>query len=200
MPLPWPLAGALAGRALPACPRSSSLVLSWRQPLVRASRTQKPTLPAVSRTRNAENGRVRFETEILQQVGAPGFEQFRHLLTFDRLLQDDLAAPEVAGPLRADRFLADVGKAMLIKPCRRTSGMHRGIPARKIDGLGRPSSPFEPWPKSNSGACSALSDQCIEGPSHLVAETSQRADATLGEQRLDLFRLELATGDDLPSP
>src|SRR5262245_259636 len=51
-----------------------------------------------------------------EQVGAAGFEQLFHLLALDRLLQDHAAGAEIAGAARADRFLADIGHAVLENP------------------------------------------------------------------------------------
>src|SRR4030095_1436698 len=75
--------------------------------------------------------------EALEQVGRARAEQLGHLLARDRLLQDHLAALEVAADVGADRVLADVAAAELVDLA---PGLRTGPEAllvREIDRLTR---------------------------------------------------------------
>ena len=75
--------------------------------------------------------------EALEQVGLAGGEQLGHLLARDRLLQDDLAALEVAGDVGADRVLADVVGAELVDVALRLRALAEALLLGEIDRLAR---------------------------------------------------------------
>jgi hypothetical protein len=67
-----------------------------------------------------------------------------------RLLQDDLAALEVARDMRAHRVLADVRRTVLVHVTAATWGMRQAFLAREVDRLARSASLRASSPKSNS--------------------------------------------------
>jgi hypothetical protein len=106
-----------------------------------------------------------------------------------RLLQDDLAALEVAGDVRAHRVLADVAGAVLVHMALALGAGAQRLLAEKSTGSPSPS-PLASSPKSNSSF--QLLDLVVahqlelggERPARLGAEALQRADLLVAHERL----------------
>ena len=137
--------------------------------------------------------------ELRQQVGLFISQQLADLRWLDGELENDFAGAEVARLGRAGGLFADVAHAVL-KHASATFGAraerlaageihfrHGAVSIRLV--LAEIELGLELRRQLHDGR---------EGPAHLAAETLQRPDDALGEQFLDLLRLELPARGDLP--
>ena len=148
--------------------------------------------------------RVLLETKFSSSSVLPVGQQLAHLLARHRLLQDDLAALEVAGDVRADRVLADVAACRARRHGPGTWGRRPGSAAgREVDRLARFA--FALGVLAEVELELPVLDLVVvgqlqlggEGPAGLGAEALQRADLLVAQEGLDLGQLEAAPARDL---
>ncbi len=136
--------------------------------------------------------------EAVEQIGAAGLQQFAHLLGLDGLLQNDLAAAEVAARRRADALFADIAAARFIH---RAAAFGAGAQRLLRTEVGR----FAPV-----AAGRAVTEVEFEFPlpfavflrqlefggeraAHLAAKTGKRPEVFVAQQLLHFGQLEAAS-------
>src|SRR5690606_26462613 len=128
--------------------------------------------------------------EVGEQVGAALGEQLAHLRGRDLLLQDDLAAAEIAALPGTDRVLADVVHPVLEDAAAAFRALAQRFPSREVDrfglivvGVGLPEIELQPV------LVVQLQDRRERTPEP-AAESLQRTDRALAQQLLGLLDVE----------
>jgi hypothetical protein len=147
--------------------------------------------------------RVLLETKFSSRLVLPVASSLRHLLALHRLLQDDLAALEVAGGVRAHRVLAHVAAAVLVDGALALGAGAQRSAGGEVHRLAVGFGGLASSPKSNSSFQLPISSSrtslssAVKGQPALERKPSSGPILLVAQEGLGLGGLEGAAGRDL---